>query len=144
MANKCLKVLIVDDDSNHRRLLGKFIADMWPCKILEAKDGLEALQIILKDSPELDLVILDLLMPYVGGGEILSIIRNKPELNHLPIIICTVVDDVDRVREIVSQDIDDYVIKPIDRRAVLNKVLEVFKKNGRHEPIDDYKLKYIF
>lgn len=57
--------------------------------MVEATDGLDALKVLLKDKFRLGLIILDLLMPYIDGLEFIRIIKNKPELSNLPIVICS-------------------------------------------------------
>jgi len=114
------KVLIVDDDFASRRLLARFIRKKWPFKILQAEDGSEAVQLILKEAP--NLVILDMMMPFMNGIEVLKILRNNPKTADIPVIACTAVDEHEEVAEILEYGISDYVIKPIDQKTLIKKI----------------------
>jgi len=124
-----IKVLIVDDDFSSRRLLARFIRKKWPVKILQAEDGSEAIQLVLKESP--NLVILDMLMPFMNGIEVLKILRKDPKTAEIPVIACTAVDDKKEVSEILDHGVTDYLIKPIDQKILLKKIanlIEIPKK----------------
>lgn len=119
----------MDDDFSSRRLLARFICKKWPFKILQAEDGSEAIQLVLKESP--NLVILDMLMPFMNGIEVLKILRQDPKTAEIPVIACTAVDDQENVSEILEHGVTDYLIKPIDQKILLKKIanlIEVPKK----------------
>lgn len=119
-----IKILIVDDDFSSRRLLARFICNEWPFKILEAQEGSEALRIILKESP--NLVLLDMKMPFMSGLEVLKTMRGSSRMSSTPVIACTAVDDKTEVSEILKYGINDYIIKPVDRKTLLKKIANLF------------------
>ena len=121
------KILVVEDDMNLQRLIAKFIQNEIACKILTAKNGMEALTMILIDSLKPDLIILDLDLPFLSGQEILRIIRHRPEFDKVPILICSGVSSAKKVQEIVKHGIDGYVTKPINRMQLLEKILPLLK-----------------
>jgi len=121
------KILVVEDDMNLQRLIAKFIQNEIACKILTAKNGMEALTMILIDSLKPDLIILDLDLPFLSGQEILRIIRHRPEFDNIPILICSGVSSAETVQEIVKHRIDGYVTKPINRMQLLGKILPLLK-----------------
>lgn len=128
VSNRLIKVLIVDDDRILRRLMTKLIQDSWPIEIIEAEDGLEALTILLKHPPHLNVIILDLMMPLVNGIEVLKLIRSRPKFDRVPIMVCTVVNDVQQIKQIIKHGVDDYVVKPIDRVVFLRKFFRILRK----------------
>ncbi len=89
MQKKLKKVLLIDDEPGQRRLLKKMFLEGGDFEVIEAMDGLDALNILLRDKLRPDLMLVDLTMPYIDGLEFIRIIKNKPELNNLPIMICS-------------------------------------------------------
>lgn len=79
-------VLIVDDDSNTVLLLKTFF-EKFKWNILEAENGIGALNYLSRIKP--DLIILDLVMPYMDGFELIDILRRSPVWKDIPIVINT-------------------------------------------------------
>ena len=124
------KVLIVDDDAALRRLVAKLIRDTWPLKILEAEDGLEALNLLLNGVPDVGLIILDMMMPKISGPEVLKIIRCRPEFDQVPILACTAVNESGFIQKLMRHGIDGYLVKPIDKIAFIKKVFPFVSMAG--------------
>ena len=95
---------------------------------------MEALQIILKDSLDLDLVILDISLPYVNGLQVLEIIRSHHSLDQLPIVACTAHDSKDEVAKILQYGVGDFILKPSARAVIVGKIAAVLKKSGSLQP----------
>lgn len=114
------RILIVDDEESIRLLLGRIIESI-PALEVTLADGCES---ALQRTAELtyDLILLDLLMPGVGGIEVLSRIRGSSLNKATPVIIISVLSD--QATKIVCKSLgaSDYVVKPIDRNAVLAAV----------------------
>ncbi len=119
------KILIVEDDSDQRRLLVKIIQEAFSCEILEAEDGLEALKIIIQDKQVPNLILLDLMMPCLTGVEFLTIVRGRPEFDQIPIVVCTALAETKEIKGKIGNHIQSYVVKPIKRAKLLEKILEV-------------------
>jgi CheY-like chemotaxis protein len=103
------RILVVDDDKDVVRLMQGYL-DQSGYEVLLAYNGESALQIIRREHP--DLVLIDLMLPKRDGLEITRLLRNDPNLKHIPIIMLTArVSDAD---QIVGLEIgaDDYVNKP--------------------------------
>lgn len=120
---KKAKILVVEDDICQRQLLVKFIEAALDCEILEAADGLQALKIMLEDKQEPNLVLLDLMMPHLNGVEFLNIVRGRPAFDHIPVIVCSAVAETTPLRGIIGDRIQSYLVKPIDRAKLLDKIL---------------------
>ncbi len=123
---KIPKILIVEDDSSQMQLMVKLIREALDCEILEASDGLEALKIMLQDKQVPNLVLLDLILPFLSGIEFLKIIRGRPEFDHIPVVVCTSVAETNEIREIMGAGIQGYLAKPINRVTLLDKLLAAF------------------
>jgi CheY-like chemotaxis protein len=82
-----MKLLIVDDEPGIRESLGDFFRDEG-FTVITASDGQEALELLA--GPELpDAIILDLLMPVLGGAELYALMQGEPRLSSIPVIITT-------------------------------------------------------
>jgi DNA-binding NtrC family response regulator len=101
-------ILVVDDEASVIESLRVILKDQYT--VLGAGDGKEALAIIEKES--VDLVILDLLMPELGGLELLR--RLQLSCQDTGVIVLTAVKDVKSIVEAVKLGALDYIIKPFD------------------------------
>lgn len=80
------KILVVEDDRQLRKAL---VSKLKQCgyTVHAAEDGQEGLRLTLAEQP--DLLILDLLMPKMGGQEMLKYLRDDPQAKHVPVVILT-------------------------------------------------------
>ena len=103
-------ILVVDDESRMRRFMHMNL-DLEGYRVIEAENGLEAVNRAREDLP--DMVLLDVMMPEMDGFEALRLIR---ETSNVPIIMLTVKgEEEDRVRGL-DLGADDYVTKPFSPR----------------------------
>ena len=112
--------MIIDDDFSSRRLIEKYLRDNFACEIMQADDGSLALQTMVKDPPTL--VILDMVMPFMNGLEVLKTMKKNSRLAQTPVIACTAVDDPNMVREIIKMGVNDYMVKPIEKETLVQKI----------------------
>ena len=92
--NEC-KVLVVDDESRMRKLVKDFLVKK-DFEVLEASDGEQAIEVFFADK-NIDLVILDVMMPYVDGFAVLAAIRAR-EGDRMPVMMLTArAEDTDEV-----------------------------------------------
>lgn len=121
--SKSAKILIVEDDSDQRRLLVKLVRQAFECEILEAADGLEALRIVLEEKQVPNLILLDLMLPYLSGVEFLTVVRGRTEFDQVPIVVCTSVAETSEMRGVLGNRIQGYLVKPINREKLLEKLV---------------------
>ncbi len=114
------KVLIVDDEESMRLILGRTVEAVPNVEITLAGTCEEALQ--LAGSRVFDIILLDLLMPGIGGIAVLKAIRTGPRNKATPVIIVSVLADKDTKNVCRSMGISDYVVKPIVREALVAAV----------------------
>lgn len=96
------RVLIADDDKD-ARVLWTAVAQSENLTVIEAEDGRQAVEILKKDA-DFTLIILDVMMPYVDGYEVLKLIRDDERLKLVPVIIST----ADRTtRELTGFQVDN-------------------------------------
>ncbi|MCG8607390.1 response regulator [bacterium] len=125
------KILLAEDDTDFRTLLRKYIEGQRTCTIFEAGDGVDTLALILRDVPDLDLVLLDISLPYVTGLQVLEIISSHPHLSNLPVIVCTAHDSKDEVVKILQLGVYDFILKPGNRATILGKVAAALRSKGQ-------------
>ena len=114
------RVLIVDDEESMRLLLGRTVEAVPNVEITLAGTCEEALH--LAGSRTYDVILLDLLMPGVGGIEVLKAIRSGSTNRETPVIIVSVMADEDTKIVCRSLRISDYVVKPIVRESLVAAV----------------------
>lgn len=85
--NRFPRIVVVDDSPEARRLIRRILQSQGDFEIFEAINGVEAIELINKERP--DLVILDLMMPEVDGFAVLDVLRGKPETANIPVIVAT-------------------------------------------------------
>lgn len=100
------RVLLVEDDERIRQALGLALADEG-YEVVETASGEEALDLV---DPDLDVVLLDLMLPGIDGIEVCSTLRSRGDI---PIIIATARSDTADVIAGLEAGADDYVTKPL-------------------------------
>jgi DNA-binding response OmpR family regulator len=120
-------VLVVDDDPIIVKLL-QVNFEMEGYQVISAADGKEGLARAKGDQP--DLIILDVMMPGIGGLELARTLKSGPETHDIPIILLSAkaqASDVAEGREIA----DEYITKPFDPLELLDRVASFIRDNGR-------------
>jgi two-component system KDP operon response regulator KdpE len=115
-------ILIVDDEARMRRFM-QMNLDLEGYRVIEASNGLEAIDRVREDLP--DLVLLDVMMPEMDGFEALHIIR---ETSTVPVIILTVRDDEEDKVKGLELGADDYVTKPFSHRELASRIKAVLRR----------------
>ena len=116
------KKILVCDDEQHIVKLIQVNLEKHGHEVFVAHDGREALKVIKAESP--DVCILDVMMPYVDGIEVLKSIRNDPNTEHILVIMITVKAQDEDVFKAYSSGADLYLTKPFDPIEVI-KFLEL-------------------
>jgi CheY-like chemotaxis protein len=102
------KVLIVEDDN--------FVAEVYSTKLLEmgheviiTQNGEEGLNMLKENLP--DLILLDIIMPVMGGIEMLEEIKKREEWKKIPVILLTNIGEKDSIQKAQNLGVQDYLIK---------------------------------
>lgn len=117
-----ISILIVEDEKSISDIVKNYlIRDGY--NVFQAFDGLEALKIF--DNEEIDLVILDLMLPKMSGEDVIKNIRNKSKV---PVIITSAkVEEIDRINGL-RLGADDYVTKPFSNKELVERVKAVLRR----------------
>ncbi len=109
-------ILVVDDEPAIRLLLNQELADAGYV-VLEAADGLSAVETARSEQP--DLILLDVMMPGLSGFDVTSVLKSDERTAHIPILILSIIEDRERGFRLGA---DDYLTKPIHTEQLLNSI----------------------
>ena len=117
-----LRILIVDDDFINRKLLSTLLKkNPTVTEMIEAENGSDALDKLKKD-PNIDLILLDIMMPVVDGIEFLKIFRSNMANSHIPVIVLST-DDT-RKTEVFDNGANDFLRKPVKEDHLSAKIAQ--------------------
>lgn len=119
------KILVVDDEKHILELL-KFNLEISGYDVVCLDDGSEGLEFLQKE--ELDLVLLDWMLPHISGIEILIKIRENQEISKLPVIMLTAKNMEDDKIEGLDKGADDYITKPFSIKELKARIKTVLRR----------------
>lgn len=111
-----IKVLIIDDAIHIRRLIARML-EQDDFTTLEASDGLEGLQLLKKEKP--DVVTCDISMPLMDGYEFLTAAKQDSETQNIPIIMITAVGEEEETSKALAMGADACLTKPFSSSRLL-------------------------
>ena len=125
-------ILIVDDEARMRKLIKDFlIAKNY--KIIEAKDGEEALEVFETNKEKINLVLLDVMMPKIDGWTVLRKIRQESKV---PVIMLTARGEEQDELFGFELGVDEYISKPFSPKILVARIQAILKRtNGEKEEI---------
>ncbi|MEB3210502.1 MAG: response regulator [Leptolyngbyaceae bacterium] len=129
MANH--KILVIDDS----RVIRNMVRDMLPqgnFEVLEAKDGIEGLNSIRQDKP--NLIMLDFLLPRMSGWEVFQNIQEQPELQKIPLVLMS--GRREEVTEKISEPFEffEFIEKPFEQKELIEAIKSAMAKSRLPRP----------
>lgn len=129
MANH--KILVIDDS----RVIRNMVRDMLPqgnFEVLEAKDGIEGLNSIRQDRP--NLIMLDFLLPRMSGWEVFQQIQGQPELQKIPLVLMS--GRREEVTEKISEPFEffEFIEKPFEQKELIEAIKAAMAKSRLPRP----------
>ena len=115
-----MKTCLVVDDSRVIRKVSRRILEDLGFEVAEACDGVEALAWCNAMMP--DSILLDWRMPGMDGLEFLRRLRAEPQGGQPKVIVCSVENEIERIREALDAGADEYIMKPFDGGIVAGKL----------------------
>ena len=122
------KILIVDDDPNIREVVSVLLTSEG-YNVVQAENGQVAVDLV-KEQNDIDLVILDIMMPGLSGVEVCSIIRRE---STVPVLFLTAKSQEDDKQEAYSEGGDDYLVKPFSQVELMMKVKSLLRRYTQYE-----------
>ncbi|MCP3871872.1 MAG: response regulator [Desulfobacteraceae bacterium] len=114
-----MKILIVDDELVSRSKMMKIVQDLGECHAVES--GNEALE-FLEKTPDVDLILLDIVMPDIDGYEVYSLLKKKNETKDVNVIFVTALDKIKYEAKGFDLGGMDYITKPFSSKLVQARV----------------------
>ena len=112
-------ILVVDDNQQNLELLQAYLEDI-DCEILTAADGVEALEVVSGNLP--DLILLDVMMPRMSGYEVCKRLKDDPKTTDIPIIMVTALNEFGDIERGIDSGTDDFISKPVNKLELLTRV----------------------
>ena len=117
-------IVVADDDQQMLKLLSR-VLELEGFDVAVVTDGRLALRLLEERRP--DLLILDIIMPGLSGFEVLDLVRQRSDI---PVIMLTVIADVDSLRQALAAGADDYVTKPFSPRELVARIRAKLRRAG--------------
>lgn len=128
-------ILIVDDETDIIDLLSYNLSNN-NYNVETAYDGSEAL---LKINNNIDLVLLDIMMPKIDGIEVCKSIKKNPSTKDIPVILLTAKSTSKDEYEGLISGADDYITKPISIKTLLLRIKNILKRNSKESSNNIFK-----
>lgn len=119
-AEKNARILIVDDSEMNRDMLSDMLSDDYD--IVEAADGEEALNILKERVYDIDLVLLDIIMPAVDGFGVLDVMKRYHWIDNTPVIMISSETSQSYIRKAFELGVTDYILRPFDSFIIHKRV----------------------
>jgi len=117
------RVLIVEDDGFNLQLLRTMLKqaiECSDCEVIANDRGSEVIEMLKRGEPRIDLLLLDIYLPEMGGDEILQEVRKIPQYEDLPIFIISV-DGLDE-KKYLEMGATDFILKPFNPNVLMEKL----------------------
>jgi len=133
-----LCVLVVDDNPFMRTVVRNLLANIGVKSVLEASDGIAALEAIREYSP--DIVVLDWEMPLLNGPELVRIVRSPGvfPMPDIPIIMLTAHGERWRIVESVKIGVNEFLCKPVSAKALQDRLMSILIKPRESVRVGEY------
>ncbi|TNF49238.1 response regulator [bacterium] len=122
-------ILVVDDSRLVRNQVEDFLRG-YGYQTVSASNGVEGLKYLLGDE-NFDLVVLDAIMPVMGGRSLIEEIRSHRKTKDLPILVLTATEHVEMVEQCLKAGCNDYLVKPVNPRLLFQRVQALLENHPR-------------
>ena len=129
-------ILVVDDLPENLNLMSRLLGKMQ-CEVITAESGRDALN-LLRDT-EIDIVLLDLVMPDIDGREVLAQIKADEHLRALPVIMISGRQDMDQIIDCIQVGADDYLLKPVNSVLLSARIKSGIERKRWHDKEEQYR-----
>ena len=129
-------VLVVDDLPENLDLMSRLLRKMH-CSVITAETGEQALSLLA--SEQVDLVLLDLVMPNIDGREVLARIKQSEQLRAIPVIMISGRQDMDQIVDCIQVGADDYLLKPVNSVLLNARIKSGLERKRWHDKEEQYR-----
>jgi CheY-like chemotaxis protein len=118
------RILLVDDTQQNLELMQAYLESL-PCRLTTARDGVEAIEAIHREKP--DLLLLDVMMPKMSGFEVCRKLKADPATRDIVVIMVTALHEVGDHERAVESGTDDFLTKPVNKLELLTRVRSLLR-----------------
>ena len=136
------KILIVDDSDMNRSLLSDMLEDEY--EIMEASDGEEEVAILNMRNTDIDLVLLDLVMPKMNGFQVLTVMKERQWIEDVPVIMISSESSPAFLDKAYGLGATDYISRPFDVAVVHRRVVNTLLLYGKQKKLVDLVTEQIY
>lgn len=118
------KILIVDDNP-------KYLSEALPMfgyTVEVVTNGIDALKALKRENSNIDLILLDVMMPQMDGWETLKAIRTNSDTKYIPVIMITAVSEEHKIVSGLKYGADDYIVKPFVLPNLLARIEAILRR----------------
>jgi two-component system, chemotaxis family, chemotaxis protein CheY len=116
-----MRALVVDDSRAMRAAMRRLMTDLG-FEVTEAGNGQEALDLLAEQAPAIDLALIDWHMPVMDGITLVRAMQDDPTTFRIRTMMVTAETDIRRVLEALRAGADEYLMKPVTRDALVEKL----------------------
>ena len=117
------RILIIDDSEIDREILQNILMREYMVEV--AEDGLKGLARLMKGSPEIDGILLDLHMPIIDGFGVLELLKENG-ITDIPVVVITAESTSENLYKAYPYNIKDFICKPYDQDTLLDRLKTAF------------------
>jgi putative two-component system response regulator len=136
VAGESATIMIVDDEPINIKVVQRHLRVAGYANFVTTSEPREALQMIRRDEP--DVIVLDVMMPHVGGLEILEVIRGDIQLHHIPVLILTAATDEETEVRALELGATDFLSKPVRSSELVPRVRNALVVKSHHDHMANY------
>ncbi|WP_055078829.1 response regulator transcription factor [Lagierella massiliensis] len=118
-------ILLLEDEKNIREVLVEYLK-VSGATTFEAEDGNRAVEIL--KSEEIDLAVLDIMVPGMSGIDVLSFIRDNPKTKNIGVIMLTALDDIGTQVSAFNKFADEYLVKPVSPIILIKRIETLLRR----------------
>ncbi len=124
-----MRVLSVDDSSMVRKII-KGAVEVLDGELLEASDGIEALELLEEEYKSVDLILLDWNMPRLDGMEVLKRLKGDRRFRSIPVMMVTTESERENIVRAIQHGAVHYLVKPFTIEELIKRIMESLGKGG--------------
>ena len=136
------RILIADDSEMNREILIEMLGDEYD--ILEAGDGDEAVKLLKEWGMNIDLMLLDIVMPRMDGFEVLSVMNREGWINDIPVMIISSETMPDLVERAYEMGAVDFIFRPFDQAIVHRRTINTILLYAKQRKLADMVAEQIY
>lgn len=133
--NKQGTILIVDDTEMNRAMLADMLADDY--QIIEASNGVEAVEMLKRKADEISLVLLDIVMPGMDGFEVLAMMNKNGWIDRIPVITISSETASSYIDHAYDLGASEYISRPFDEKTVKRRVHNIIMLYSKQKKLED-------